>query len=366
MKILHISSAKNFGGGEKHFVEICRGLQNQGHDVFAVVRPTSEWKDKLNFLPAENIIPVSIKNSFGVFSSQKIARFIKENNIEIVHAHVARDYFPASLACRIAKTPKFVITRHVLFPMKSFHRFALNNLTKAIAVSQGVKKELQNLFPTEKITVISNGVTPNNFSQEEKKNLGEKFRTEFEIPADSLFIGTVGELKELKGQRDFVLAAQIAAEKFPNTHFAIIGKDNTLNQAFRIELKRMVKVFGLEDKFLWLNWVENMEAMLNALDIYVSPSHSESFGLATLEAMSEQKAIVATQTEGSKELLENNKTGFLVPVKEPVRLAESIIDFLSDENLRIELGKNAGEAAENKFSLKKMIEETEKIYQSLK
>lgn len=366
MKILHISSAKTFGGGEKHFVDLCRGLQNQGHEVFAVVRPTSEWKEKLNFLPKENIIPVSIRNSFGIFSAKKIAKFIRENNIEIVHAHVARDYFPASLACRIAKTPKFIITRHVLFPMKPFHRFALNNLSKAIAVSQGVKKELQNLFLTEKIVVISNGVTANDLSIEKKTGLRNKFRTEFEIPFDSVFIGTVGELKELKGQRDFVLAAQIIAEKFPNVHFAIIGKDNSVNQAFRIELKRMVKVFGLEKKFLWLNWVEEMEMLLNSLDIYVSPSHSESFGLATLEAMVNQKAIVATETVGSKELLENNKTGLIVPINHPVRLAEAIKKFFSDEELRISLGKNAGEAAQEKFSLEKMISETEKIYQSLK
>ena len=252
MKILHISSAKNFGGGEKHFLDLCKGLQNQGHEVYAVVRPTSEWKEKLDFLPPENIFPVSIRNSFGVFSAQKIARFIRENEIEIVHAHVARDYFPASLACRIAKTPKFVITRHVLFPIKPFHRFALNNLSKAIAVSPAVKTELQNLFISEKIVVVPNGVSSNKRSPEEKQNLGKKFRDEFEVPHESVFIGTVGELKELKGQRDFILAANLVAEKFPQVHFAVIGKDNTINKAFRIELKRLVQVFSLEEKFLWL------------------------------------------------------------------------------------------------------------------
>lgn len=365
MKILQISSAKNFGGGEKHFVDLCKGLQARGHEVFAVTRPSNEWNERLNFLPKENIRHVSIRNSFGIFSAQKIARFIRQNNIEIVHAHVARDYFPASLACRIAKTPKFVLTRHVLFPMKSFHRFALNNLSKAIAVSKGVEKYLRVLFPTDKITVISNGIEITDLSLAEKTALREAFRFENNIPYDAFLIGTVGELKELKGQRDFVLAAQVIAQKFPETHFVIVGKTNKGNHKFRRELKRMILVFGLVENVLWLNWVEDTTTLLNALDVFVSPSHSESFGLAILEAMANQKAIVSTETDGAKELLSNNETGLLVGVQEPVQLAEAIKKLLSDENLRIELGSKAAQIAKENFGLEKMIEETEKVYRSI-
>lgn len=366
MKILQISSAKTFGGGEKHFIDLCRGLQERGHEVYAVLRPTSDWKERLNFLPKENILHVSIRNSFGIFSAQKIARFVREKNIDIVHAHVARDYFPASLICRIAKTSKFVLTRHVLFPMKPFHRFALNNLSKAIAVSKGVERQLQALFLREKIKVVSNGIEVKELSAKEKQTMREAFRFENEIPFDAFLIGTVGELKELKGQRDFVLAANLIAEKFPEAHFVVVGKDNSVNQTFRREIKRMVKVFGLEKRFLWLNWVEDTAILLNALDVYVSPSHSESFGLAILEAMGNQTAIVATETEGAKELLLNDKTGLLVEIREPVQIAEAINKLLSDENLRKELGQNAANDAKEKFSLEKMIDETERIYQSLK
>ncbi|MDQ3748629.1 MAG: glycosyltransferase family 4 protein, partial [Acidobacteriota bacterium] len=122
MRILQISSAKTFGGGEKHFVDLSRGLTTRGHEVFAALRPTNQWQEKLDFLPPESILHVSLRNSFGVLSAQKIAEFIREKNIEIVHAHAARDYIPASLACRIAKNARFVLTRHVLFPLKPFHR----------------------------------------------------------------------------------------------------------------------------------------------------------------------------------------------------------------------------------------------------
>ena len=82
-----------------------------------------------------------------------------------------------------------------------------------------------------------------------------------------------------------------------------------LKKNFARELKRLVKIFDLEDRFLFLDWVENTAPLLAAMDIFVSASHSESFGLAIFEAMASGKAIVATETEGAKELIENGIFG---------------------------------------------------------
>lgn len=365
MRILQISSARNFGGGEKHLLDLCRGLSGRGHEVFIALRPTNKWQEKFDFLPPENFLHVSIRNSFGIFSAQRIADFAREKNIEIIHAHVARDYIPASLACRIAKTTKLVLTRHVLFPMKPFHKFALRNVSRVIAVSGAVESNLEQIFPREKITGVLNGIEIETWSNANRENLRRDFRSGHNISSDSLLIGAVGELKLLKGQRDFVLAAKIIAEKFPEAHFVVVGKDNSVNQSFRNELKRLVRVFNLENRFLWLDWVEETAPLLHALDIFVSASHSESFGLAILEAMASGTPIAATATEGAKEILRHSETGLLVPVQQPVALAEAIGKLLADENLRVRLGKQAQEFAAGNFSLERMIEETEKVYKQL-
>jgi len=365
VRILHISSARTFGGGERHFVDLCRGLTLRGHEIFAALRPTNEWQARLDFLPPENILRVSLRNSFGVLSAQKIAEFIRANDIEIVHAHAARDYIPSSLACRMAKTAKFVLTRHVLFPLKSVHRFTLNNLSKAIAVSKPVEANLQKIFSKEKVVLISNGIDVDSRMNVNLEKLRQEFRFEHNIPFDAFLIGTVGELKVLKGQRDFILAAQIIAQKFPDAHFVIVGKDNSVKKDFRRELKRLVKIFRLEERFLWLDWVEDTAPLLAALDVFVSASHTESFGLAILEAMAIGGAIAATGTEGANELLQANVSGKLIPMKDPVKLAEAIGEFLSDEKLRETSGKNAQARAKEKFGLERMIEETERVYQTV-
>ncbi|MDM7922647.1 MAG: glycosyltransferase family 4 protein [Pyrinomonadaceae bacterium] len=363
MRILQISSARTYGGGERHVVDLCRGLQARGHDVFAALRPTSTWLDRLDFLPDENKLLVSIRNSFGVLSAMRIGEFASNNNIDIVHAHVARDYIPTSIACLAAKQTKFVLTRHVLFPMKPFNRFALKNISKAIGVSEAAAAELRAIFPREKVTVIANGIDIENFSRRPQGELRDEFRKYHSLGTDTPLVGTLGELKELKGQRDFVLAAQEILKTVPDCHFVVVGQDNSLDGHFRRELKRLVSVLGMEERFLWLDWLEDPAPFFAAVDVFVSPSHTESFGLAILEAMARGKAVVATETAGAAQLLEG--CGKLVPVQDPVALASAITEVLRDPEEAEKLGGLARQAAAEKYSLKQMLDATEAVYRSV-
>ncbi len=359
MRILHVSSARTFGGGERHFVDLARGLAARGHEMYAALRPTCKWKQRLDFIPVENLFEVSIRKSFGVLSAIRIADFIRENKIDIVHAHIARDYVPASIAC-LASNGKFVLTRHVLFPLKPFNRYALKNLSKAIAVSKGVAIALKRVFPPEKVIVIHNGIDVAAQKIDERERLREEFRSLHSIEVDAPVVGTLGELKELKGQREFVLSAAEIVKSVPKCRFVITGEDNTIDKTFRRELRRLARVLDLEEKFLWLDWLEDTRPFFAAIDVFVSPSRSESFGLAILEAMASGAAVVATETEGAKQLLGIN--GSLVNVEDPVDLARGVCEILQDANLREHAANDAAERASRMFDLDRMIEQTEKVY----
>jgi len=363
MRVLHISSAVNFGGGEKHIIDLIRGLKERGHEAYVALRPTNKWQSRLDFLPEENIFHVSIRNSFGVFSARRIAEFVREREIDIIHAHVARDYIPASIAAMASKRAKFVLTRHVLFPLKPFNRFALRNLSRAIAVSSGVEESLTNVFPRKKIRTISNGIEINSLDGDAQKRRRREFREFHGVPPDALLIGTVGELTPLKGQRDFVLAAGEIVKEHPDVRFIIVGLDNSAGRKFRRELRRLVEVFGMEDRFLWLDWADDLPAMLASLDIYVSPSHTESFGLATLEAMSSGIPVVATRTEGSLELLRDEK--LLVPIEDPVALAKRISSMIDDVECRQTLSELLRARAADEYSVDKMVASVENLYQEI-
>lgn len=360
MRILQISSARNFGGGERHFVDLCRGLSERGHEVFVALRPTNDWQSRLDFIPAENILHVSIRNSFGIFSANRMAGFLRENEIDIMHAHAARDYIPASLACLMAKNSRFVLTRHVMFPLKPFNKYALKNLSKAIGVSSGVGESLKRVFPGDKIEVIPNGLDIAVREGATREDLGSGFRTLHGIPPDAVLIGTVGELLPLKGQQDFVLAAAEIIKIIPNARFLIAGKDNTIDKRHRRDLKRLVGVLEMADKYLWLDWVDDTPSLFSAMDIFVSPSHSESFGLAMLEAMAHATPVVATDTEGARELLIDKE--MVVPINDPVRMATVICEQLADREKCRATGVELRRRAAQTFSLSAMVDRTEEVY----
>src|ERR1043165_9851527 len=244
MRIMYISSALNFGGGERHVVDLAREMTARGVEVFVGLRPTNQWQDRFYFLPPDRFLHVSVRNSFGMMSANRIARFITKNNIHVLHAHVARDYLAAAVAARSAKT-KLVITRHVMFPMKSFHRLALRNVDRAIAVQPAMVEHLERIFHRKKIVVIPNGIT---FLVDDvdRGAKATEFRAFHTIPRDAPLVVTLVELKPLKGQRDFVLAANEVIKTHDDARFIIAGKDNSLDQKFRRELKRLVKVMGIE------------------------------------------------------------------------------------------------------------------------
>lgn len=360
VKILHISSAKTFGGGERHLVDLCRELTARGHDVYVALRPSNEWQDRLDFLPAENFLYVSIRNSFGMFSTKKIVRFIDRHKIDLIHAHVARDYLAAAVAARSAKDVRLVLTRHVMFPMKSFHRFALRNVDAAIAVSSAVGSQLARIFPAEKIHMIPNGIDLGSRNERNKDDIAKDFRALHSIPTNAPLIVTLGELKVLKGQRDLVLAANEVVKQHPDARFVIAGTDNSIDKKFRRELKRLVRVLGMDTNFLFLDWLDDVRPLLAASDIFVSPSHSESFGLAILDAMAAGCPVIATETDGAKELMIDEKA--VVPIRDPVALATKISWFLARPDERRLLGERLQIIANEKFGLGAMVDATENLY----
>ncbi len=363
MRILQINSSSTFGGGERHFADLCSGLSQAGHEVFAAIRPTCEWKYRLEALPEERVLPVALRNALDIFSAAQLARKIRREKIDIVHAHLARDYPIAAISIRQARSCHLVLTRHVLFPLKNIQRVLLKNAAAVIAVSEGVRSNLTKTFPPEKIVCVPNGLTIKPL--EDAARSAEEFRFENNISFDDLVITNIGELSHLKGQREFVLSAAEVLKESPEAFFVVVGKDRTIDQRNRRDLKRLTKIMDMSDRFLFLDWVEDLRPLLAATDIFVSSSHSESFGLAILEAMESGLPVVATATVGARELIKHGGTGVLVPIDDAVALAREIVNLIKDSDRRASIGTSAQTSARKHFSLERMIEKTVQVYDSV-
>src|SRR5947207_2251156 len=97
MRILQVSSARHFGGGERHFIDLTNGLAERGHEMFAAVVPDSPLFASLNNFPNHNLFQLPFANALNIASAWGLAKFARENQVEIIHAHMARDYPLAAL-----------------------------------------------------------------------------------------------------------------------------------------------------------------------------------------------------------------------------------------------------------------------------
>jgi len=193
LNILQISSASSFGGGERYVVDLTNALVARGHDVTVAVRPGSPLPRHLQ-LSADKILMLPLRNALDVQSARELEKFVRRKEIDVVHAHMARDYSLASYAARRRET-KFIVTRHVLFKLNRLHRHTLSRATRIIAVSEAVARELRasRIVSNDQIAVIHNGIDVERFSKTCVGLDREAFLRSHQLRVDDCLVGSIGE-----------------------------------------------------------------------------------------------------------------------------------------------------------------------------
>jgi glycosyltransferase involved in cell wall biosynthesis len=364
VRILQITSARALGGGETHFLDLVNGLHRRRHEVHVALSPRSPLRTPLEHIPEGNIFSLPLRNALDASSAHQLARIVREREIEIIHAHMARDYPLAAFAGRRNKNARLVITRHVLFPMSRLHGVTLANVSRVIAVSEAVARTLRerSVFAPGKIVVVRNGIDVERFVRARADFDPREFCHRMKIPDDRVLVGTVGEITKLKGHEDFVRAATLIATRVPDAHFIIAGEDQSPTLENEKSLKRLIEEHGLTARVQRFGWLDNLAELYCALHVFVSASHSESFGLAIVEAMATGATVVATATDGAREIIEDGVSGKIVPLADPEAMAAAVVDLAEHAEERKRYGNAAQLQAREKFGLERMIEETEQVY----
>jgi glycosyltransferase involved in cell wall biosynthesis len=216
----------------------------------------------------------------------------------------------------------------------------------------------------KQIAVIPNGIEVERFSRARAQFDRVQYLRSMGLPVDCRLVGSVGELRTLKRHDDFIRAAAIVAARFPETQFVLAGVDTSASGEVRKQLEALVDELGLRERFYFLGWLDEAEQLLCALDVFVSASETESFGLAIVEAMAAGAPVGATATDGARENLEDQKTGLLVPIGNVEQIAESVINLLADPERRRAIATASAQSAATKFSLTRMVDEILKAYRS--
>ncbi len=185
-------------------------------------------------------------------------------------------------------------------------------------------------------------------------------KEKFQIPPNQLVIGSIGRIVSEKRYGDLVLAFQRVLKKFPDLHLLLIGDGDA-----RQSLDELVEKLNLSGHICMPGFLENPQYWLNGIDIFVIPSMFEGFGIATVEAMAKQLAVVGSDVSYTNQILNHEKNGLLFQPKDVGGLANGLSCLISDKALRERLAKQA-RADYEKYHLPEIcIDSHDNVYQDL-
>ena len=354
--ILEVVGNAIVGGVEKYVETIVQHLPSHGFKVTCVTPYESEITAKLRELGS----PVYVVQMFEDppwRSIQFVSELIRHQNVDLVHAHLAKGQVLAGLAGCLTGRP-FVMTVHGMdisswelgiFHTAHAHLNVVCQLAYAQALSLGV--------PEERVNMIPNGVDMEMFRPNPN---GAHLRNLLHIPLDVPLVGFVGRLAPEKGPDLFLQVAQFIHRSHPQTHFVMVGDGAMLD-----ELKEAARVAGLQDHLHLPGSLDNMHLVYPAFDVLVQTSRVEGMPFSLLEGMACGLPVVAMNAGGVNEIVEERTTGILTLVGDWAGVGRAVIRLIDDPALRAKMGAAARQRTEKHFDINRMMIQLAQQFRSL-
>ncbi|MEN8264223.1 MAG: glycosyltransferase family 4 protein [Nitrospirota bacterium] len=360
MKILHTEASTGWGGQEIRILREVTGMRDRGHEVMIAAPPGSgifinSKKEGFKTVPVE----FKRRNLLQIFFFLK--NLIEKESIDIVNTHSSKDSWLAMPAARIAKNNPFIIrTRHLSTPVSRglMSRFLYNVLPHLIITTgEAIREQLINInkFDADKIISIPTGVDLDLFTPDGTEN---SLREELGLPLDTILVGAVSVIRSWKGHDYLVRSIPQVLKEFPRARFIIAG-----DGPHRGNLEKTIKETGVSDKIHLLGHREDVANIIGSLDIVVHPSYAnEGVPQTILQSMAMKRPVISTDLPPLKEVVKDEITGILVPIKSPEEISVSIIRLLYDEALRHKLGEAGRELVASSYSFSGMLDKMEMTY----
>lgn len=362
MRVVYIIDDLQVGGAQVHLLRLVELMSN----TFSI-SVVSLGKASLRISsPLKKLVPIyyfdmqSIRNTTSyIFSFCKLVRYLRKYRPHIVHTYLNSANVFGTIASKMAGV-KYVITSRRdmghfrtgrLAKIESF--LSRTGATAVFCVCDAVAKATRN---NEKISermlhILVNGVDTKRFypvRKVEKKDVVN-------------FMMVAAMNRTMKGHADVIQAIYKVDKKlYSKLRLYLVG-DGPLRRS----LETLVKRLQLEYCVKFIGEQTDIFKLLKETDVLIAPSHSEGISNAILEAMATGIPIIATAVDGNIEVVEDGKNGILVPIKDPLKMAEAITNYLSNESRRLSHGKNARARVEKYYSYSVMYQSYRAAYNQI-
>jgi glycosyltransferase involved in cell wall biosynthesis len=360
--VLHLIKSLGRGGAETLLVETLTAHDKNNfsfHYIYFL-----PWKNQLvaELELAGGIVSNSpaINNLRIIFKFNVIIRYIKQNNIQIIHCHLPWAGFLGRLIHYKTGIP-VIYSEHnkqqrYHFLTRFINKLTFNAQSLAIAVSNDVKTSIHNLIhPKVPVKTIFNGINTEKYRR--NNNAGLKIRSDLGIAADAIVIGSLGVFRTQKRIDCWLELFSKLHHIYPNLRGILVGdgplKNDIIGKRKSLGLEHVVFLPGLQP--IAVDWY-------SAMDIFMMTSEFEGLPLSLLEAMSCECAVVATNAGGIKEVLVNRVNGFTTEVDQWSELFYAIEFLLSDPTRLKAVSLNARSSVIQNFSIQTMVAHLESTY----
>jgi glycosyltransferase involved in cell wall biosynthesis len=353
---------------DRHLL-LCRELSARGiQPVLIFSAPVKEFEQK--FLDAGALVFAISYEKGALDFYRRLRQVFRENNVTLAHI-IFFDYFsPVSWIVRAAGV------KHIIYEMQnsgvfratSWKKFLLRArtrimtapMTRVIAISEFVKEQLVKAGVTkEKIIVRYLGVDTERFTPDGSSK--EEWSSKFNLPPGQIIASTVSYLRPFKNPDILVEAFRELKTRNVPVRLFVAGGGEMLP-----DLKELSQKLDVEDYIHWLGNVSDPKSLLQASDMFLLVSTGEAFGLVLAEAMACGVPIVGTRSGSLPEVVEEGKTGLLVPARNFEELATAIQALTTDTALRRKMAAQALERVKNHFTVQDAVIKTLNIYERLR
>lgn len=343
------------GGTERQIFELIRGLDKNIFEIEACLfRYETDYFDREEF-PCP-VMCFDIKSFFSLSACHglyKLRNYIREKEFDIVQSvfndsALSIPLIALGLNTQIVSTRRdmgFWYTPAKLMILKLNSFFTDLYLVNSIAVRDNVHR--QERAPKEKITVIHNGHDFSRFEAQKQANLMK----ELSIPEGSPIVGIVANMRPVKRVDDLIVAFSRVVKAVPESYLIIVGQLGQLGEDYL----NLVRAYGIEKNVRFLGMIQEPVPIIKHFSVGVNCSETEGLSNSIIEYMACGIPVVATDTSGNRELVEDGLTGILVPVGDTERLGHAIIRILGDKQMRSKISLEAKKFVSSRFALHSVI-----------
>ncbi len=372
VKVLNFITKFDVGGTERQFVHLTRNLDRSRFDVrIGCLSRAGPYLKEVE-MPRIPISEYRIRSLFriqAIRQQAQLARDIRRNGIHVLHAF---GFYPNVFSVPAATLGANCVTIASVRDTGVFsnrkklksvaQKFACRLADRIIANSEAVRDWLLSLgVDGDKIQVIPNGV---DIAAAALERRDFPIRRELGVDPNVPVVAVVCRLNPGKGLEDFLEAAVRVRQRYPSARFLIVG-DSRVNPAYKTALEDLCGRLNLKHTVIFTGERHDVQRLLPEVNVSVLPSLSEGLSNSVLEAMAARLPVVATRVGGNPEIVENEKTGLLVPPRDAEALSNAIIRILESPDLAKRFGEAGRERVATRFSLEAMVRSTEDLYMSL-